>query len=329
MRTISADEGTLWGGNFAPLAWTGDDRIHGNARNAVTGLWEGWSVGPDGDSMKLWAPQAFGNGRHWGVGDVTPDGRFAVLVAERLGHKGTMNAGTTEPGAGLYNDLWLSDGSNVWPLTSPKASGLLNSGNAIIWPRFNEDGTKLVWSRQYLGWSLGEDFGCWNLRVTDVSWWQGQPSLVNIKRVEPQAGKFYEPYQIYGDRMLFASDMKMGGYYNSAIWTSKLDGSDVKQISFDVAHFMMNAYCEFGKVLSDGSIIYSRVYQSQTNGMDKWVARPDGSSYRLTYWSDDHKPNNISGGFCVSPDETKLLTAYGTLSGPKSIQAVMFDLESQ
>jgi hypothetical protein len=68
-------------------------------------------------------------------------------VVEQGAHPGSVGATWTQPGKGVYNDIWLAtaDGSRAWRLTDIPTS----PNDGIIWPRFNRTGTEIVWSQMY------------------------------------------------------------------------------------------------------------------------------------------------------------------------------------
>ena len=301
---MTVTSASIWKQNASPQAWTQDNRITYNSLGA-NGMWGAYSADPDGGNVKTWSAGPTNRG----ASDVTPDGKYAILTQERSSHIGAaIGAASTDPGKGAWNDLVLTDGTHNWQLTGPGTP--VSSGNAIIWPRFNHDGTKLVWSQQYHLFTLNEIFGYWQMKTADIVWTNGVPSLANITTLKPQTGRFYETYGFSADnkRIIFASDMFHAGWYDTQIWSMNVDGTDWQQISpTGVPVLWTLSYCEFATApLADGSIVFGRGWGSTYGGMDYWVRTASGSVYQLTTPSAT-QTNHIAGGFAISPDQTHMI----------------------
>ena len=82
--------------------------------------------------------------RNYGQPVVHPNGRYIVFQAEKQKH-GFVVPLATNPGAGVFNDIWLYDlktnrAKPLWELPNNKNHGVLH-------PQFSKDGRQLSWSR--------------------------------------------------------------------------------------------------------------------------------------------------------------------------------------
>jgi len=298
--TIAAgrSEITSWLTNAEPVAWAPDDRIFINRRGA-DGLWGAYSILPNGHDqicITCHRPAFAGAGAHTnrGASDLSPDGRYVLLVVEQGAHPGSIGATQTQPGKGVYNDIWLAtaDGSRAWRLTTIPTS----PNDGIIWPRFNRTGSQIVWSQMYQGADLHHPLGQWALKTADLRWDAGVPHLATVRTYDPQRGRFYEPYQFSPDdqRIIFASDIDVAhGFlspsaFNAQIWTINAARLDDRQrvTPTDRLHGMFSDYNEFAFYLpGDGSrVLVARTFESDAHGLDYWTMNLHGSdAQRLTF----------------------------------------------
>jgi hypothetical protein len=305
-----------WMANCAVQAWSKDGLIHFNKRGDDN-CWGAYSAPVDGSDLLTWKRLS---GRHVGLGDVTADGRYALLTVERKhAISGTPWA---EPGRGAWCDVVLTDQTTDWPLTS-----MTVDNRAVIWPCFSPDSSKAVWSQQYAGASPKpgkEIFGVWEMKIMTLS----PGPIGEAQTVEPMPDSFYETYGWAGDRLLFASDAGRGGWWNTQIFTSDEDGNFLQMISdgaLRTGYADTSQYAEFAKPLSDGSIAYSSGNGAGWGGMIHRVRPPDMSkSYVLT--SPMKVPPKLATSFVISPDEKNLLASYAYDSQSSRVDAVIFDL---
>lgn len=90
-----------------------------------------------------------------------------------------------DPGVGLFHDIWALNVSTGrfykltnYPIKMTLEDGIVTTGT--IFPRFNTDGTKLLWSHRYAsggGVSTATDWGRWKLVEAPFSVSKGRPSL--------------------------------------------------------------------------------------------------------------------------------------------------------
>ena len=297
--TIAAgrSEITSWLTNAKPVAWAPDNRIFIDRRNA-NGVWGAYSILPNGhDEICITCHRpvfaGVGTNTNRGVSDLSPDGRYVLLVVEQGAHPGSIGATWTQPGKGVDNDIWLAtaNGSRAWRLTDIPTS----PNDGIIWPRFNRTGTEIVWSQMYQAADLHHPLGQWALKTADLRWHSGAPHLTAVRTYDPQRERFFEPYGFSPDdrRIIFASDINVAsGFlsppaFNAQIWTiNAADLDDLQRVTPpDRLRGMFSDYNEFAYYLPDDSnrILVARTFESAAHGLDYWTMNLDGSdAQRLT-----------------------------------------------
>jgi hypothetical protein len=319
---------TSWLSDAAPAAWDrADNRIVVNRRGS-SGLWNAFTIAPDGSDercLTCTAPAFAGVGvaTNRAASDVSPNGRYALLVVEKGAHPGAIGAGPTQPGKGVYNDIWLAtiDGSRAWQLTDIPVSSQVG----IIWPRFDRTGREIVWSQMYSGSSLSHPLGEWALKLARLAWSHGTPRLVDVRTYDPQLGRFFEPYEFSPDdrRILFASDIDVPSHFlapsafNAQIWTinaARLD--DLRRVSpRGQIGGMFSDYNEFAYYIPGSDrILFARTYHSSAHGLDYWTVNANGSDpLRLTFMN---QPGNAqylgysqAGGLAFDPRDPRRLVA--------------------
>jgi hypothetical protein len=336
---------TSWLANAAPVAWTSDGRIFLNRRGA-NGLWGAYSILPDGHDqicITCHRPAFAGVGAHTnrGASDVSPDGRYVLLVVEQGAHPGSIGATETQPGKGVYNDIWLAtaNGSRAWRLTDIPT--LPNDG--IIWPRFNRTGTEIVWSQMYQAADLHHPLGQWALKTADLRWDAGVPHLAAVRTYDPQRGHFFEPYQFSPDdqRIIFASDIDVArGFlspsaFNAQIWTINAAGlDDLQRVTPpDRLHGAFSDYNEFAYYLPGDSsrVLVARTFKSAAHGLDYWTMNLDGSdARRLTFTNQpgaEHLGYTQVGGLAFDPhDPRRFVAGLSHDLASQQIQAVFITI---
>lgn len=331
------DSITSWKQNAAPMAWNGKtDRVYFNRRGSDD-MFDAYSARPDGSdeqciSCNIASFARIRTASQRGVGDVTPDGKYAIMTIESPRNGGTLGS-FAEPGKGVNNDLWLAktDGSQAWRLTDSARMGVIG----VIWPRFDRSGTKLVWAEDYKSISPKHVLGSWRLKYADLSWRNGQPKLEHVQSYEDKEG-FYEPYGFSPDskKILFASDTRMPAVWDSQIYTVKTDGTDLKRLSpADAPTGFYTNYNEFAEYTPDGKhIIYGRTKGADKHGIDYWMMNPDGTDQqRLTFmnepWNSQYRGYTVAGGFAFNPhDPNQVVAGVSPDIDSNTINALMITL---
>ncbi len=317
-----------WLQNAEPAGWDVlTNRIIIN-RKGSDGLWNAYSILPDGDDQQCITCRrpsfaGVGTATNRGASDVSPDGRYVLLVVEKGVHPGAIGAAVAAPGKGVYDDIWLetADGAHAWRLTDLPAS----SDVGVIWPRFNRTGTEIVWSQMYGGSSLSDPLGQWAMKVAALGWSGGTPHLTDIRTYDPAPGLFFEPYGFSPDdqRILFASDIHVAsGFlspsdFNSRIWTIDAAGlDDLQAISpHETLHGSFSDYNEFAFYIPDSDrILLARTYGASAHGLDYWTINDDGTDpVRLTFMnqpgSRQYLGYSVAGGVAFDPRDPRLFVA--------------------
>ncbi len=329
---------TPWMANAAPMGWSSSlNRVIYNARGA-DGMFDAYSANPNGSDPECLTCQipsfpGVGAATNRGAADVSPDGRYTLLTVENPDGSQT-GASYTEPGKGSDNDIWLAttDGAQAWRLTDISAPGQQAMGT--MWARFDRTGNEIVWASLYAPAIL--NLGYWQLKVANIVWTNGVPSLADVRTIEPQTGRFYEPYGFTPDDsgIVFASDANMPTWMDSQIDTIATDGSGLTRLSpADAPTGVFTNYNEFAFYTPDNAwIVYGRTHDATSGGLDYWIMRPDGtSSQRLTFlnspWSTESMGYSVVGGLAFDPrDPNRFLAGVATDPQAGNLNAVMVTL---
>ena len=279
-----------WMSNAMPVGWTSStNRIVYNSIGA-NGLWNAYSANPDGSGQQCLTCTVpnfptVGTGTNRGAGDVSPNGQYMLVTVEEPVHLGPVGASWSAPGLGGANDVYLytTDGQHAWNLTDIAAPGSGSFGT--IWPRFNRTGTQIVWASCIQ--PAFANLGYWELKVANIVWNNGTPSLSDVRTIEPASNAFYEPYGFTPDdqHVVFASDAGQPGWLDDQIDTIGTDGTGLSQVSEQTPG--EPNYNEFAFYTpGNDAIIYGGTRDTGSGGMDYWEMNPDGTgSQRLTYFN--------------------------------------------
>lgn len=326
---------TPWMSNAAPVGWSSSlNRVIYNSVG-TNGLWNAYSATPAGadpQCLTCTIPSLPGVGTqsNRGASDVSPNGQYMLVTVERQ-HAG-MGAMWTQPGKGGANDVWLytTDGQHAWELTNIYQLGSIALGS--IWPRFDRTGNEIVWSSMTSP-AIG-NFGYWQLKVANIVWSDGVPSLADIRTLNPMPNSFYEPYGFTADdqHIVFASNAGGGLTSSNAIYEMNINGSGLTQISPSAPAGVAN-YAEFAFFTpGNDALIWGRGYDTGVTGMDYWISNPDGSDpQRLTFfnepWSTEYLGYAITGGLTFNPNNPdQMLAGIATGINAQTINAVMITL---
>jgi hypothetical protein len=291
---------TPWLQNASPVGWSSSlNRVIYNSRG-TSGLWNAYSANPDGSDPEcltcaLPSFTGVGTDTNRGAASVSPNGEYMLVTVEEPVHAGKVGAAWTAPGAGGANNVWLytTDGLHAWRLTDIAASGPTEA-YGTIWPEFNRAGTAIVWSSNYEP-AVG-NLGYWQLKVANIAWSSGTPSLSDVQTIEPATDTFYEPYGFTPDdsHIIFASNIDEPSIADDQIDTIATDGTDLTQLTHPVVGSSVN-YNEFAWYTpSDNAILYGSSCDALSGGMDYWTMNPDGSNpQRLTSFNIPGSPESL------------------------------------
>jgi hypothetical protein len=327
---------TPWKQDAAPVAWDGAlERVVYNSLG-TDGMFDAYSANPDGSDPQcltctLPSFSGVGTATNRGAFDVSPDGRYMLVTVERGDHLGGIGAPWTQPGKGGANDVWLytTDGAHAWPLTDIDATGQKAFGT--MWPRFDRTGNEIVWASMSSPALL--NLGSWQLRVANIVWTNGVPSLADVRTIVPTAGAFYEPYGFTPDdsHILFASNAGTAAWYDTQIDTIATDGSGLTQLTRPVPGGSLK-YNEFAFYTPGGQIVYGSTVDATSGGLDYWIMDPDGSAaQRMTYfnspWSTEYLGYSVAGGLTFNPgNPNQFLAGVGADKSGEHLNAYMVNL---
>jgi hypothetical protein len=327
---------TPWKAQVAPMAWRGRIYWHRTGQGVVS---EGWSSLSDGTDDHLETGSvAYPFGTNQSIEDVSSDGRYALVTVERADPSAPR--ADAAPGSGVNNDLWLTDLQNgsTWRLVDLLATG----GTALIWPRFNPAGTKVVWAEKWAWWT--GPLSSWDLHVADIAWTAGVPTLTN-KRVRRSDG-FVEPYAfVDNDTAVLASCDKIVNAGIAQIASVPVDPTKAaRRLSPSAASEwigwlaylvgMTPNYCEFAYPMPafPDRVMFGRTWQADNGSVEFWTMKRDGTDVqRLTWLSKPGHPQYVApkvilGGIAWDPDNPlRFVAGYGTDTN-NNMRAVIVEL---
>jgi hypothetical protein len=290
----ASTSGTFIASNCAPVAAASDGTMVWSSRNS-SGLWDAYIGNAKCQGAPLLAPYA-GNR---GPADITADGRY-VLLTTAVGWERQLL--TSAPGAGSQNAIQLYD-RQTGKLSTLLAGGT-GSRRGVIWPKFNADGTKIVWSQMLKTALENHMVGQWALHVADVNLAKGTLSN-NVEWQDPNGqAAFYETYGWIPstDLLIFMSTTRAtsAGWGSAQLFTlpDELNPNTApRRISpqsapawpwqsptdayHEFAHFAPNApytlYTSIGTDTVGGDDLFS--YDMRTQGPNGLVGQPTRISY--------------------------------------------------
>jgi hypothetical protein len=179
-----AATGKLIASNCAPVAASSNGTMVWYSKNS-SGLWETFIGNGECQGEPLLPPYS-GNR---GPAAITPNGRY-VLLTTAVGWEKAMSM--SSPGQGSQNSIQLYDRQTG--KLSTLLAGATSSQRGVIWPTFNSNDTKIVWSQLVRTAAEVPPAGQWALHVANVNLETGTLSN-NVEWQDPD-GKpaFYEAY---------------------------------------------------------------------------------------------------------------------------------------
>jgi hypothetical protein len=210
---LAATSGTFIAANCAPVAAASDGTMVWYSRNSA-GVWETYIGNGNCQGKPLLAPYE-GNR---GPADITANGRYVLLTTAEGWERQLPGS---SPGEGSDNSIQLYDRQTG--RLSTLLAGATDSQRGVIWPTFNANATKIVWSQMVKTGPEAPPNGEWALHVADVDLETGTLSD-NVEWQDPDGSPaFYEAYGwIPGtDRLIFMSTTraKVSGFGSSQLFT--------------------------------------------------------------------------------------------------------------
>jgi hypothetical protein len=179
-----AASGSLVASNCAPVAAANNGTMVWYSMNAA-GVWDAY-IGTGNCQGTPLLPAYEGNR---GPAGITADGRY-VLLTTAVGLDRTLRF--SAPGQGSGNAIQLYDRQTG--KLSTLLPGATASQRGVIWPTFNANATKIVWSQMLETAAEAPPVGRWALHVADVNLAAGTLSN-NVEWQDPNGeANFYEAY---------------------------------------------------------------------------------------------------------------------------------------
>ena len=288
---------------------------------------------------------------HHGNGIFHPSGDYVVFMSEVASHfldhlapYGQVPLG--DPGLGLFNNLWATNGINYWRLTNSPIKMTAEDGIpaiATVNPRFSKDGSTLIWTERY---SEGgnNNWGRWRLKAADFVITPTGPVLQNQRIIyTPQMGTYVTAMDVLApNRFLVAGNLEGQHEYGMDLYTLQFEdnGSTTLRNLTRTNYVWEEGAC----VAPSGNIVYmtnrdssyqidfSRDWAGQPVERDYWSMNADGSNKRrLTYFNDPSAPEyqgwrsvTIICGF--SPDGRNMVATVGRDVGDETRAWVVWQL---
>jgi hypothetical protein len=179
-----AASGTFIAANCSPVAASSSGTMVWYSRNAA-GVWDAY-IGNGSCQGAPLLPPYDGNR---GPADITANGRY-VLLTTAMGLEKTLHF--SAPGQGSGNAIELYDRRTG--KLSTLLAGASASQRGVIWPTFNSDASKIVWSQMIKTAAEDPPLGQWALHVADVNLAAGTLSN-NVEWQDPNGeANFFEAY---------------------------------------------------------------------------------------------------------------------------------------
>lgn len=308
------------------LALSSDGMIIAYDKRGADKYFDIWTMSPDGiNQICITCDHPVLPTRNVGQPDWHPSGNYLVVQVEKQEHhEGIASGLAANPGAGLYNDLWIIEyGSDRAWLINAVPEG---KGHGILHPHFSSDGKLLSWAQSYRDVDLTDPArvgGSWDLRVADVVIdSDGVMSLENITIIQPGEDVWYENHGFSPDnqKLIFTSNLTGDqSFASSDIYTFDLINSELTRLTDE-------GYNEHAQYSPDGrKIIWMTTNQNiapeevvEVTSTDWWIMNADGSGkHRLTYFNQEDHPHfvvwgTVAADFAWLPDGNGIIGYYHT-----------------
>lgn len=253
-------------------------------------------------------------GKHKGKAGFHPGGKYLLISSENEhGDHGLK----TIPGIGDNHDFWVIDlENNIYSRLTT-----LPEDTALQYPRFSNDGKRLMWSQRYAKekgaiFKKGREFGFWKIKIADFTVASEGPRLENIVELEPGGKGYYEPHGFSpdGKKIIFSAAIKDKSQVNLDIYTFDLTNKTLVNLTnSDDIHDEMALYSPSGRKIALMSGLFIGWGLDFGYKTDLYLMDSDGSNrVRLTYFNDPKSPyypgeNSQIAKLAWSQDGTKIV----------------------
>jgi Tol biopolymer transport system component len=291
MRVIAEDGGRLdWSTGLNLIAFD---------RRGADGYYDVYTMSPDGRDVRCVTcdkpelpNKSIGNPA-W-----HPSGEFIAFQAQNAFRGlGRITDIFASPGAGLNNDVWITDreGRRFWQITKVESRK-----GGVLHPHFSRTGTQLFWSERV---DNGGSMGKWALRVADFAVGNGAPRVENIRSLQPGTRReFFESHGFSpdGEQIVFSGNLESGQRPEGMdIYLFNLRTQTLKNLTQS-----NDDWDEHAHFSPDGRTIVWSSSREQPEGKrkgrlrtDYWLMDPDGSNKRrLTHFNVPNHPDYVEGG---------------------------------
>ncbi len=235
----------------------------------------------------------------------------------------------TEPGVGLFNNLWATDGWNFWQLTNIPIKMASDDGIApfaTVNPHFAPGNSMLVWTERYSDGGTN-NWGLWRLKAADYAVGPNGPAISNERVLfTPSVGTYVTAMAFLGRRyLLVAGNLDGQQEYGMDLYILSLDTGTILRNLTNTPTFWEEGSC----VAPSGRIVYmtnadsrytldlTKTWVGQPIERDYWMMNPDGlNKERLTYFNDPTAPEyqgwrSVTVVCDISPDGKTMAATVG------------------
>ena len=256
-----------------------------------------------------------------------PDGVYLAFQAQRGGPRGApaLTDFFANPGAGIANDVWVTNGARFWQLTNvPRGYG------GVLHPHFSHDGRRLLWAERVA--ASGGKWGRWALKIADFSIENGTPRISGTRILAPgRHQRFYESHGFSKDnrRVLFSANLDGQDESGLDVYWMDLGSGQVTNLTSSPQVWDEHAHVSPSERrivwMSSRDILEGPINPVEMRG-DYWIMDVDGRNQRrVTYFNQRGHEHYIAGGgvaadFAWSPDGRQIaayvMTNTRTVTGP-------------
>lgn len=245
------------------------------------GFYDLWTMKPDGTERKCLTAQNKSMPKNNGNPCWDPSGKYIVFQSQDPNYR-LKNERFGTPGIGINNNIFITDtkGTNFWRMSK------VRNGGGSLHPHFSSSGKRIIWGNAI---PSENPVGSWEMMEFEINL-SPQPKLVEMNTLYPDRMQLYEThgYSPDGKRIIFSGIPKDKGYFEMEIFTSSLDGGDLKKLTGNQdwdehAHFSPDGK----KIVWASSSGINCPKEPSKLQMDYWVMNADGSGKkRITFFNE-------------------------------------------